>query len=114
MEVVNKRPHSIRQACLSQLLHFEAHFERPLGTKEKGEVFAPLLFHASLGHLVEPAAKVGHQVAQSLPRNGVEDSFDSIEYFLVSLLPTSAFVPVGRGIGESKDEVTVLDVGQHT
>ena len=114
MEVVNKRPHSTRQACLSQLLHFEAHFERPLGTEEKGEIFAPLLFHASLGHLVKPAAKVGHQVAQSLAGNGVEDSFDSIEYFLVSLLPTSAFVPVGRGIGESKDEVAVLDVGQYT
>ena len=114
MEVVNKRPNTTVRACLSQLLHFKAHLERPLGTEEKGEVLAPLLFQASLSHLVEPAAKVGHQVAQSLAGNGVEDSFDSIEYFLVSLLPTSAFVPVGRGIGESKDEVTVLDVGQHT
>ena len=102
------------RACLSQLLHFEAHLERPLGTEEKGEVLAPLLFHASLGHLVEPAAKVGHQVAQSLPRDSVEDSFDSIEHFLVGLLPTSVFIPVGGGVGESKDEVTVLGVGQHT
>ena len=102
------------RACLSQLLHFKAHLERPLGTEEKGEVLAPLLFHASLGHLVEPAAKVGHQVAQSLPRNGVEDSFDSIEYFLVGLLPTSVLIPVGGGVGQSKDEVAVLGVGQHT
>ena len=102
------------RACLSQLLHFKAHLERPLGTEEKGEVLAPLLLHPSLGHLVEPAAKVGHQVAQSLPRNGVEDSLDSIEHFLVGLLPTSVLVPVGGGVGESKDEVAVLGVGQHT
>ena len=102
------------RAYLSQLLHFEAHLKRPLGTDEKGEVLVPLLFHASFGHLVEPAAKVGHQVAQSLPRDSVEDSFDSIEHFLVGLLPTSAFVPVGGGVGESKDEVPVLGVGQHT
>ena len=102
------------RACLSQLLHFEAHLERPFGTEEKGEVLAPLLFHASLGHLVEPAAKVGHQVAQSLPRNGVEDSLDSIEHFLVGLLPTSVLIPVGGGVGQSKDEVAVLGVGQHT